>query len=773
MKGFYVKISGLLLLAIVLTSAIVLTVSVPTTLNDFFLPGSQSGQSGNLEHPDKCDNCHGGYDQAVEPAFNWRGGMMSQAMRDPLYLASVAIANQDAPESGDLCIRCHAPDGWLNGRSTPTDGSALNNNDREGVQCDFCHKLVKPTPIGINPFPEDPLYLSSGTYQADQAYLSLLADLDGVPLIPPQSGNGMYIVDQNNAKRGPYSDAEAKHKFNYSPFHKESELCATCHDVSNPVYKKVGVSPNYTYEPNDFDAPSESFITYDIFPVERTYSEWLMSAYNTKEGVASDAFGGNKLNVSSCQDCHMQDVSGYGANKRRIPYRDDLPLHDLTGGNTFVPALVAELFANEVDVAALNAGVLRARYMLQNAATMEVVVENSIATVKIINNTGHKLPSGYPEGRRMWIQLKAFDIQGGLLTEFGAYEDAILSTEDTKVYEAKLGISKSLALATGLTQGESFHFVLNNEVIKDNRIPPLGFTNENFIAIQSPVVDYVYLDGANFDITPYNLPEGTDHVNVRLLYQTVSKEYIEFLRDENTTNDAGNLMYDLWVKHGKSAPETMQEVNVYLNGNPAPPDPVVEPIHARSVHVERVTVKGGKAYATARVIVTDKDNKPVFDAAVTGYFSGPSSKSYTKTTNSEGVVEFSSSRVKNPSDDWCFTVSEIVKIAYEFTAQVVACESSVVSARGINSGVLDIEQLVIYPNPASESVQIKFNLSSKQHVSLKAYRLDGSLLEIILDEMTQKGNCNKNWEIDHIPTGMYLIRLITDGDSRAKFILIK
>lgn len=76
-------------------------------------------------------------------------------------------ANQDAQDSGDLCMRCHSPAGWLEGRSVPTDGSALNNNDRQGVQCDFCHKLVKPTPLGVNPYPGDAAY-TSGTYPQDQ-----------------------------------------------------------------------------------------------------------------------------------------------------------------------------------------------------------------------------------------------------------------------------------------------------------------------------------------------------------------------------------------------------------------------------------------------------------------------------------------------------------------------------------------------------------------------------------------------------------------------------
>ncbi|OGA63131.1 MAG: hypothetical protein A3F77_05285 [Betaproteobacteria bacterium RIFCSPLOWO2_12_FULL_67_28] len=43
---------------------------VPTEIQ---LPGTQPGQVSNLETPDKCDNCHGGYNRAVEPAFNWRG----------------------------------------------------------------------------------------------------------------------------------------------------------------------------------------------------------------------------------------------------------------------------------------------------------------------------------------------------------------------------------------------------------------------------------------------------------------------------------------------------------------------------------------------------------------------------------------------------------------------------------------------------------------------------------------------------------------------------
>lgn len=546
MKTTYEKLGVIFILVLFLISA------VATSIDDFFLPGSQPGQSGAFDSPDNCATCHGNYDIDVEPMYNWQGSMMAHAARDPLYLATLTIANQDAQESGDLCIRCHAPAGWLSGRSVPTDGSSLTDQDREGIDCHFCHKLIDP----------------ASTSSLDLEYLNTLS------IIPPQSGNGMYVVDSDNkAKRGPFNDTNAKHEVIYSAFHSESKLCATCHDVSNPAFT---LASDGTYVPNAFGEASPTFNTYEMFPVERTYSEWSMSAYNTAEGVYSEAFGGNKGNVSTCQDCHMKDVTGYGCNKNGVPLRNDLPLHDMTGGNTFIPALVAQLYPSEVNINAINAGIIRAEGMLKNAATMNVVVEPQSdgfeAYVEIINETGHKLPSGYPEGRRMWIHLTAYDENDIVIFESGAYDvlSGILNTENAKIYEAKLGMSQAVADAASdnnktYTAGESFHFVLNNMIVKDNRIPPRGFTNANFEAIQAAPVGYIYEDGAFSDVTEYDLPPETFRINTQLLYQTTSKEYIEFLRDENTTNNLGQQLYDLWESNGKSAPVIMNENNFYTD----------------------------------------------------------------------------------------------------------------------------------------------------------------------------------------------------------------
>ncbi|MEJ2698015.1 MAG: hypothetical protein P8013_15390, partial [Candidatus Sulfobium sp.] len=58
------------------------------------MPGSQPPSDNNiaLESPGRCQNCHAGYNSAVEPGFNWRGSMMAQAARDFLFFACLTVA---------------------------------------------------------------------------------------------------------------------------------------------------------------------------------------------------------------------------------------------------------------------------------------------------------------------------------------------------------------------------------------------------------------------------------------------------------------------------------------------------------------------------------------------------------------------------------------------------------------------------------------------------------------------------------------------------------
>ncbi len=163
---------------------------VPTDIEQ---PGTQPGEVGNLESPDRCDNCHGGYDNAVEPAFNWRGSMMANAGRDPIFWATMAIAEQDFDGSGDLCIRCHSTGGWYAGRSTPTDGSALTAGDADGVDCDTCHKMT-------NPNNSEHVGVMNAPYQANNEQ----APATGY------YGSGMLALSDGSAKLGPYAQTVAR-----------------------------------------------------------------------------------------------------------------------------------------------------------------------------------------------------------------------------------------------------------------------------------------------------------------------------------------------------------------------------------------------------------------------------------------------------------------------------------------------------------------------------------------------------------------------------------
>lgn len=529
---------------------------VPTTLNDFHMPGSQPGQSGTLENPSQCDNCHSGYGEPlVEPVLPWKGSMMAQAMRDPFFEACLAIANQDAPQSGDLCLRCHTPKGWLEGRSTPTDGSALTAADREGIQCAFCHRLVAPTPLGANWYSGIPAY-TSGTWPRDQTYLSGLAQ------IPPAAANGMFVADSDNGRRGPFFDSVARHADFGSPFHSDSRLCGTCHDVSNPVFTKD--IPTGRYLPNTFGQAAEDADPRSLFPIERTWSEWSVSAYNTPQGVYAPQFGGNLNVVRSCQDCHMRDQTGHGCSMNNAPLRSNLPLHDFTGGNTVVPTWVAQRWPGEVDVQALNNGIARARAMLRLAASLGLEMDLSgalpVARVRVTNETAHKLPSGYPEGRRIWLNVRAFNRDSLLVYESGAYNPvtALLTHDaDLKVYEIKPGLSPLVASVVQQPPGPSFHFTQNDTIYSDNRIPPRGFTNAAFHSIHSPPVGVLYADGQHWDDSAYILPASAVRVDVALYYQTTSREYMDFLRDENHSNTAGQVAWDLWNNNGRSTPEWM------------------------------------------------------------------------------------------------------------------------------------------------------------------------------------------------------------------------
>lgn len=625
---------------------------------NLFMPGSQPG-SVTLPDTASCTNCHAGFNKVSEPHHQWRGSMMAQATRDPLWLASMAVAAQDSiwavgnTNAADLCLRCHTPTGWLGGRSDPTNGAALSvvAGDFEGVSCVSCHHMLDPFPAK-ELYPEIPaetdpakIAAAADTRSVDVAVLSSLRLFNNNLFFNPttqlpvhhgmasttdlqkyiEAGSGQMFVDPDTRKRrGPRIDVDTKsHKFLYSRVHKSRSSCRTCHDVSNPVLANVLIGPG----------TAEKSSAASFFHLERTSSEFELSDYANPGGAPTGPpiAATGVATASDCQDCHMPRVPG-GFAKQGIQTRPDVASHSLTGGNSWMTRILASVDTTgpipdaynrailsgakypgaTVEVAGLQGagsalldGSDRAVALLQRAATLDLMADPpGDAVLRIVNHTGHKLISGFPEGRRMWLNVRFLDANGQTIGEINPYLPLLTTTDsqgnkqylsggdlfvthDDLVYEAKM--SSSL---TG--ESHSFHMALATDRYKDNRIPPRGFriadaaarlAHPRWHGVDAP--DYFtaaeYTGG--HDEVRFQKPAAAKGWVATLFYQTTSRPYVEFLRDEikgSATSLAaptpsgepfayvaqtdpfflplkgwGDAIWDLWLHNGGSAPVPM------------------------------------------------------------------------------------------------------------------------------------------------------------------------------------------------------------------------
>jgi hypothetical protein len=743
---------------------------VPTDIEQ---PGTQPQEISNLESPDKCDNCHGGYNELVEPAFTWRGSMMANAGRDPIFWATLAIVEQDFDGAGDLCIRCHSTAGWLAGRSTPTDGSGLSASDGDGVECDFCHKMTNPDNtehVGV----QFPPYVAN----------------DGGSPAGGYFGSGMASMWGGSGKLGPYADTVARHQFMQSTFHRSKDFCGTCHDVSNPAVGDLAHNhgTQATADPVIANgvpgSPVAGKAAFNNFPyqygiVERTFSEHLSSAWPTtlvsdylnlpaelQAGAALAAYDSSMVagtagnyedgtdRFFTCQTCHVRPVEGIGCNKARAPLRKDLPLHDMTGGNYWMPEAIKYLDAagklrlggglSSVQIAALDAGAIRATKQLSEAATL--VVRKSPDEVRVINHTGHKLISGYPEGRRMWLHVTWYDDANNVLREDGRFGDLALEMDldgdgqndtvrtlldpydlNSKVYEAHYGLTQEWAFQlVGLdpaygdiplsydrvtgnpdylvgdlassplgTTHESFHFVLNNTVVKDNRIPPYGFNYEEARkrnALPVPEDQYGLAGGVYqyFDVLPLSPPSGATYAFVELMYQPTSWEYIQFLYLANNlpagaflANEGVNLL-EAWLATGMAEPYVMATGEWGRQATPPVPFMWTDELSTFSQGKRNTLVPASTFSARDTVLIrahlVDDGGVPLSGGQIFVEISGPggvvtSAQSF---TDASGYADLTWKVPRNqPPGTYTATVTDIINSGYQFDPLGIGAVSAV------------------------------------------------------------------------------------------------
>lgn len=493
--------------------------------------GTQPGTlRAPLEPAARCTECHAGETTPAGQTYMagdaWGPSMMANAARDPLFLATLTVAEQQAPNVSAVCLRCHTPTAFTGGRATRL-GAALDPvlGDTDGVHCDSCHRSIIDPAVPGSPF------LSNAQLTFSDA------PVDGVA-----------------TRFGPRADPaiSPRHPSMGSAFIRDARLCGQCHDVDHPTLHRLSPTGQDTGRP---------------FPLQSTYSEWAQSDF------------ARRADPQTCQHCHMPEIVGDPLPSSRLPgspARAGQRRHDFLGGNEWGLALLRAAFPGELD-AEFDRARMATRAALRTAATVALIdppttgAAGSTARVRVrvTNNTGHKLPTGYEDARQIWVQ-----VQVGARVVSGAYvDDELVRDGQARVYEFEPG-----RMEGGRVVPSDF-VALHTVVIGDTRIPPRGMRADDRTA---PVGrDYSggeggalrHWDDATFDV-PLPAAAGDVPVTVRLMYRATTKHYVETIAAANRTDDRGRELLRLFNATDRAAPFEMASVSatVRVTAATSPPD---------------------------------------------------------------------------------------------------------------------------------------------------------------------------------------------------------
>ncbi|MBK6683674.1 MAG: hypothetical protein IPG45_04320 [Deltaproteobacteria bacterium] len=481
------------------------------------LPGTQPNQ---LTYPvaisETC-GCHQTFDseQMSEPGQSYRATLMANSARDPVFRAAFQVARQDKPQLTDLCLRCHAPVGWLNGRSEG-ELTGLEPEDLSSVTCDLCHRMV----------PAEPLLIGSGQYT--------IADD-----VTKRSSRGMAPPAGHNAIQFDFTAS--------------SELCAPCHSLFNPA---------------ELSHDDEGNILPGPYYEQRTYEEWRDSAFGTRN--------------QTCIACHMERVEG-AAVLGGGTY-SNLHVHGFVGGNSFAVKAI-QMLNPTLPIGPESEEVVRwvARSLARSA---ELTIETPKIEayggrefelpVKLLNKTGHKLPSGYPEGRRVYLEVNLLmpgQAPQVLSGQWNTTTGDLVPDPQLRTYETQHGRYED-----GVST-RTHHLLLMNQIISDTRIPPEGFRPSAGDMVPmgrdyGAAAPYRHWDEFAYKFTA---PEVTGPVQatlvVRAKYQVIDGELYRFLTETAAgTPEADDLML-VYQALDKAPPELIDTASVALELTVAPAPP--------------------------------------------------------------------------------------------------------------------------------------------------------------------------------------------------------
>lgn len=454
---------------------------LPSDYNDLF------AGSGN------CITCHGDPDLVpssnanldangndISPVTTWRASLMANASKDPFWRAKVEHEGLVNPELKDeienVCTTCHAPNGHFNAQhngALPYTMTDLISDPMglDGVSCTSCHVMT------------------------DQGFGSTFS--------------GQIVYDTNQTAYGPYEQPFTNPMVNMTGFTptfgnhiSQSEQCAKCHTLITQPLDSLG-SPIGT-----------SFVE------QAVYHEWLNSIY-AEEGT-------------SCQNCHMRAIEEpvvVSSMPWWLEARDEFSTHDIVGGNVFMLELIknnAEALEANASAEQFDAMIAATGEMLQRAVELSVLSlqfenDSMVVGVQIKNKSGHKLPSGYPS-RKMYIEfLLVSELAGDTLFHSGQ-----ITPEGRIVGEPDQGFESHFDEITQEDQVQIFEMVMGDYYgspttvleyayapLKDNRIPPVGFSNTHSAYDTVPIVGQA-LNDSNFNLSDGAEGSGSDVITYRV-----------------------------------------------------------------------------------------------------------------------------------------------------------------------------------------------------------------------------------------------------------------
>ena len=548
-------------------------------------------------------------DVSIEKA--WRTSVMANSARDPYWHAVVAYESDRFPSLdgaiNDKCTVCHAPmasdyakkEGLELRLFDQTDGlgtvlaegiydydpetssetaRALFDHAMDGVSCSLCHQIADDGLLGQ-------LDSYTGGYT--------IADARGLESRPAygqyEDPDASYMLAQTT-----HVDAaghETGYLAQYGAHISSSETCATCHELNVDSVDDRG-SP----------------LGGDHFAEQSNYTEWRLSDYAT----------GGPLE-RSCQGCHMPVIDRPVpiADGSAVEPREGFAEHTFLGANTVMQTMF-KMFDEELGLppgmeADFDESIARNRAFLETSATLELgnfgraalppavpgegedepvedagPMEELSFDVKVVNQTGHRLPSGY-HSRRVYLHTVVTDENGAKVFESGRIEpdgrivgvaedvsadlwephhEIITDDSQVQVWQA----------IVGKTDGSRTHSLLDGDrYLKDNRILPKGFfkaeaidnpeTVESFGTFGKALTDADFDAGEDTVTYKVAVPAGGQYrVLVELRYQPLAYGHLQelFLEgDRLDAVDAFRTIYDgVW-----RAGERLDEVIATASGD--------------------------------------------------------------------------------------------------------------------------------------------------------------------------------------------------------------